>query len=384
MLFHDRAIIDGPARITREGHFVAKARVARANNVQDYLPHEVGLPPKADGKPYRIFRPEASIFAKDSLASAARRPIVIDHPACDVTDANREELSVGDTGSEILRAGETMVVPIMVTNRDGVAAVQTTHREFSWGYAADLDMTPGKFGDEAFDGSITPPTYNHLAMCKRARGGSDLRVTDSLVIIDERPSNFRDQETNVKKIMLDGLQVDLSDAAAVEVAFGKLQTQLTDANTAKTTAETALATANTSIVAKDAEIVTLKDAVEKAKVTPQQMRDAAKAYAETVGKAKALGVTVTDAMDEPAIKKAVVDKAMGDAAKAYTDADVATAFTVLTKDVKVSDGVDPLRLAISGMPVNIGDAATDYAAAREKRKAELRDAWKTPSTAAAA
>jgi hypothetical protein len=46
---------------------VAEARVARANNIQDYFPAELDLPPKADGTPYRIFRPEAEVFAKDAI-----------------------------------------------------------------------------------------------------------------------------------------------------------------------------------------------------------------------------------------------------------------------------------------------------------------------------
>jgi hypothetical protein len=50
------------------------------------------------------------------------------------------------------------------------------------------------------------------------------------------------------------------------------------------------------------------------------LRDAARAYAVTAGKAKKLGVTVTDAMDEPAIMKAVVDAKLGDKAKGWTDA----------------------------------------------------------------
>jgi hypothetical protein len=355
MLLHDHALIDGPARITREGHFVAKARVARANNVQDYFPHELELPPKADGSPYRIFRPAAEIFARDSLASALHRPIVVDHPKEDVTAANWKALSVGDTGGDVLRDGELMSIPVMVMDAAGVKKIQTTHPEFSWGYSAEIDMTPGKFGDAKYDGSLKHVRYNHLAMCGRARGGSDLRVTDSLVILDERPPHLRDHQEQPMKIKIGDAEVDLSDGAAVAVAIGSLNAKMDDAATRATTAEAALATANTSIVAKDAEIVTLKDQVEKAKVTPQQMRDAAKAYAVTVGKAKALGVTVTDAMDEPAIKRAVVDKAMGDAAKDYTDADVTTAFAVLTKDAKVQDS-DPLRTVIANQSVNVGDA----------------------------
>ena len=111
MLFTDAALIDGPARITREGHFVAKARVARANNIQDYMPSELGLPAKADGQPYRIFRPEAAIFAKDSLKSALHRPIVVDHPREDVTAASLTATAcntVSGAGRDVKSAGEAV------------------------------------------------------------------------------------------------------------------------------------------------------------------------------------------------------------------------------------------------------------------------------------
>ncbi|WP_420139809.1 DUF2213 domain-containing protein [Sphingomonas sp.] len=366
MQFNDRAFIDGPARITREGHFVARARVARANNIQDYQPHELGLPPKADGTPYRIFRPEASIFAKDSLHTALHRPIVMDHPKEDVTAANWKELSVGDTGGEIMRDGDTMVVPIMIMDAKGVAAVQTTHPEFSWGYGADLEMTPGKFGDEAFDGSITPPRYNHLAMCGRARGGSDLRVTDSLVIIDERPAHLRDQEKPTMKIKIGDAEVDLSDGAAVALAVGSLNTTLSDALNRATPAESTVAAHVTTIAAKDAEIATLTQAVKDATLTPQQKVEAGKAFAKLVTDAQRIAPTagITDAMDEATIRKTAVMARLGDAAKGWTDAQYETSFA--TSLALIGDaGTDTIRDGLIQQPANIGDARANVASARK-------------------
>jgi len=356
MLFHDRATIEGKARITPEGYLVADAYVARANNIQTYTAAELELTDRAPGDQVRVFRPESEVFAHDSLQTASRLPITLKHPAGMVDATNWRDLSKGETGEEIMRDGDRMRVPLRVTDAGGVTAVRTDHNEFSLGYTAEIKMVPGIHDGQPYDASLSNIRYNHLAAVPRARGGSDLRI------VDER-TPIHDGERDVKKIMLDGLQVDLSDAAAVEVAITKLQGQVTDAKTAATTAETALTTANTAIVAKDAEIVTLKKQVEDAKVTPQQMRDAAKAYAETVAKGKAAGITVTDAMDEAAIKKAVVDKAMGDAAKNYSEGDYATAFSVLTKDAKVADAAP----GIIGSPVQIGDSA--------KATADARAAW---------
>lgn len=372
MLFHDRAIIDGPARITPEGHFVARARVARANNIQDYLSTELGLPPKADGSPYRIFRPEGSIFAKDSLATAVRRPIVVDHPSGDVTDENRDRLSVGDTGGEILRDGETMVVPIVVTAKDAVARIQTTHREFSWGYDAQLDMTPGTFNDQAYDGSITPPLYNHLAMCRRARGGSDLRVTDSLTIIDERPAHLRDQEKQTMKIKIGDAEVDATNGEAVSVAVGSLNTKLADAEGKVGTLTAEVATLTTSVQAKDGEIAALNQKLKDAEVTPAKLQQLADARAVVVTMAKAIApALVTDGKTDAEIRKDAVTAKLGDAAKDMSDATIEGAFIGLTKDVKVGDAA-PTIPSLGGVPVNIGDASTRAASAYDKMVADLR------------
>jgi hypothetical protein len=371
MQFQDRALIDGPARITREGHFVARARVARANNVQDYAPHELGLPPKADGKPYRIFRPEAAVFAKDSLNTAVRRPIVIDHPAVDVTDANREELETGLTGGEILRDGETMVVPIVVTRKDAVAAIQSTHREFSWGYAADLDMTPGKFGDEAYDGSITPPVYNHLAMCRQARGGSDLRVTDSLTIIDERSSP---PEKNMPKITIgDAKDVDLSDGA-VALAVGALNATLSDAQTKVSALTADLATANTTIQTRDGTIAALTQQVADAKITPEKLQAMADARAKVIADAKIIGgdKLVTDGKTDAEIRKAAVTARMGDAAAALSDAAIEGAFAAY-----VAGGAQTTRhTAPNGTPVNLGDAKATLSQGRAAWLASKENAYR--------
>lgn len=374
MLFHDRAIIDGPARITRDGYLVAEARVAKANNIQTYSAGELGLTDRNPSDTIRVFRPEAEVFAKDALASAAHRPITLDHPKSDVSAANWKQLSVGDIGGDVIRDGDFVRVPLKVMDASAVRAATSTHQEFSLGYSADLDLTPGRFGDQEYDASMRTIRVNHLALCDTARGGPELRI------VDERPVHLRDhQEQRPMKIKIGDAEVDLSDGAAVALAVGTLNQKLTDA-TAQVAALTAdLSTANTAIVAKDAEIVSLKDRVEKAKVTPQQMRDAAKAYAVTVAKGKAAGVIVTDAMSETDIMKAVVVKAMGDAAKSYTDADFATAFAVLTKDAKIADD-DQLRQVIMNQPVSIGDAAALEAAALAE--ANNHNAWRTAGKAA--
>lgn len=369
MLFTDRAILDGPARITREGHLLATARVARANNIQDYMPAEIGLPPKADGTPYRIFRPADQVFARDAVESAAHRPITIDHPAEDVSAANWKRLAVGDTGGEVLRDGEFLRLPIMVMDADGVKAASSTHQEFSLGYKAELDMTPGTFGDQAFDGSMKDIRINHLALCRAARGGAELRIVDERIIT----------ETKTMKIKIGDAEVDLSDGAAVALAVGALNTNLADALGRATTAETTVAAHVATIAAKDAEIVTLNQAVKDATLTPAQIVEAGKRFAKTVADAKRLApaAAFTDAMDEPTVRKTAVLAKLGDAAKDFTDEQFSTAFTT---SIALLGDADP-NLTVRP----IGDAQTiaDADKAASDARAAMLDDLRNPKAAVA-
>jgi hypothetical protein len=148
--------------------------------------------------------------------------------------------------------------------------------------------------------------------------------------MDCYPFHIHDQEKPVKTMVIDGLTVDMANA---DTAIATAQT-LRDARDAATARVTAL---EKDVATKDAEIAKLtadKQALEAAKPTPAQLRDAAKAFALVVDKAKAAGVTVSDEMDEAAIMKAVVDAKLGAKAAAYTADQYATAFDVLTVDVK--------------------------------------------------
>lgn len=372
MLFQDRATIDGPARITRDGYLVADALVAQGDNVQDYNPAEIGQPVKADGTPYRIGRESSEVFADEAMASAAHRPITVNHPPKDVTAANWRTLGVGDIGGEITQQGKFLRVPIKMMDAAAITKAQTTHREFSLGYSADLDMTPGKIGDADVDGFMRNIRINHLAIVPTARGGPELRI------VDERPAHLRDhQEPKSMKITIgDAKDVDLSDGAAVALAVGALNTTLTDAQTKVGTLTADLATANTTIEARDGTIVALTQQVKDAEVTPAKLQQLADARALVIGKAKTLAPTlVVDGKTDVEIRKEAVAAKLGDAATGMSDAAIEGAFVALTKDATVADANTVVPL---GAPATFSDAATDYAVDRNKQRRAIGDAWRTP------
>ncbi|MDF0543342.1 DUF2213 domain-containing protein [Sphingobium sp. H39-3-25] len=424
MLF-DRATIDGPARITRDGYLVGDALVGRADNIQDYRASELGLTDRAPNDVVRIFRPASEVFHKDALASLAHRPVTINHPADAVTSSNWKDHARGDVGGDIMRDGEFIRVPFKIMDHAAVDAVRTTHGQFSLGYTADIDMTPGIHDGAAYDGSARSFRYNHLAAVPVARGGSELRI------VDERHANLRDDAEGAiswlkkaislhkkhmngtapttgkagdesQKLMMEQMEkalselqpgagksmkmgdstmkinigdakdVDLSDGAAVALAVGALNTTLSDAQKAIGGLTADNATLKAAVETKDGEIAALKQQVSDAAITPEKLQQLADARADVIGKAKQLAPQiVTDGKSDADIRKEAVTAKLGDAAKDMSDDAISGAFAAFTKDGAPASGVHPL-----GQPKVIGDAATGVASARKAWLANKQSAYR--------
>lgn len=365
----DTLTLDRSARICADGCLVAEVFAARVG-IQDYLGREVdpdnrhGLRDKAVVK---VYRPQSEVFKTDSLATFAAAPVTIDHPSQAVTADNWRQLGVGEINGDVVRDGERVRVPIIVRDSAAVTAATTTHKQLSMGYATDVVVPEdGKHPDgTACDAYQTNIRINHIALVRAARGGPELRV------VDERPAPPSTGDLPMKTLTIDGLKVpNVSDEA--EAAIVKLLADKATAETAANDAKTAFAAKETELATKDAEIATLRKQVEDSKLTPAQLRDAAKIYGDTVAKAKALGVSVADDADVVAVQKAVVTAKMGDAAKDWTADQIAASFAVLTKDVKAdAPSVQPI-----GAPKITGDSAASVSTARQQWLADKANAYR--------
>lgn len=185
-----------------------------------------------------------------------------------------------------------------------------------------------------------------------------------------------------KTITFDGLPLEVTDAA--EAAITKLQGQITTLTADKAKVEGDLKTANEAVSTKDGEIAALNKKLEDAKLSPEQIEKMVADRSALVATAKAIEPTlVADGKSEAEIRKAVVSAKLGDAAKDMDDAAVSGAFAVLAKDVKV-ETKDGLRETIASQPMNVGDAKTEYAKARDKARDDMSNAWRQPAPANAA
>ena len=383
MQFQDTATLDGAPRETGNGYMVATVRAGRIG-VQDYAGHEVGRPDLAT---VRVFRGEDEVFAASAMASAAHRPMTVDHPGVTVDATNWREHAVGFTGGEVARDGDYLRLPLMLADATAIREVGTGKRELSFGYDCALDWTPGTAPDgQTYDARQTGIRINHLAIVDKGRAGPACRIGDS--------SNPKEgQDMNVRTVTVDGLSIQTTDQGAQ--ALEKLQGQLADAASKLTSRDGQIAALTSAhekaLGSKDGEIATLRadhaKAIEakdgeiaglSAKVSDTVGLDAMIAAREATiaGARRILG----DAFDpkgqtDATIRRAAVVKRLGDVAvNGKSDDYVQAAFDTLTATAAKAD---PVRDAFRGglAPVApVGDART---AAHEEMTKGLTSGWQS-------
>lgn len=359
MQFTDAVSVKG-TQLTSEGYLQADAYAVRTG-IQYYRASEVGL---VGDHLVAVYRPPEEVFAKDSVASFARVPVTMDHPAELVTADTWDAVAIGETDSEILRDGERLRIPMTIRSADAIRAVQDGKRELSAGYVCDLDWTAGTTKDgEHYDAVQRGIRANHIAIVAKGRAGSEFRIGDSAGTWGATPITVADKEVkmSLRKVMVDGLEVETTEAGAT--AIKKLETALSDAAAAH---DEALAAKDAELAEKDAEIEELK-----AKVLSDADLDArVQARADLVCKAKALvkdfdAVGKSDADIRRAVVVAKRGAAMADKSEAYIDA----AFDLLLEAAEAGQP-DPVRGVLGDAQLADGDYNDEY------RKA-IADAWKS-------
>jgi hypothetical protein len=406
MLFTDLLTLDRPRRTT-DGYLVVRAKAARLGTYE-YAGSEIdptnahGLRDKAV---VNVLRDEATVFDKKAVHSFIGKPVTNDHPTVAVSAENWRDHARGVVMGAV-RDGEHLSFDLLLTDAKAIADVEGGKRELSNGYGAELE-----FGDfTAADGTKCEARQasirgNHVAIVDRGRAGSECRIGDGArcsslpadvfeLLTDERTYSdgsrghkternepkLQDGDKTVatKTILRDGFSIEVTDQA--EVYIGKLEDRAKELTDKLTASDTKVGELTATVSTKDGEIAALNQKLKDAEVSPAKLEQLAADRAALVASVKALDANiVTDGKSEAEIRKTVVSARLGDAAKDMDDAAISGAFKVLTTDVKV----DPVRNALSGGVVNVGDAKAEFEKAREKQIAALRDAHKSAPAKAA-
>lgn len=363
--FVDAVKIAGTRRRAEDGALIVDARTARTG-IQVYAGVEVGKPSMST---VRVYRPPEEVFAADSLASFAHRPVTNDHPAQPVTVDTWRAVAVGQTGDEVARDGEFVRVPMMVSDAETIASIESGKRELSAGYRCDLDWTSGVTADgETYDAMQRNIRVNHVAIVDRGRAGSQVRIGDDAenwgvapIVIDQKGKRM---SVETRMITFDGLPIVVTDQAAA--AIEKLQKTLADAYKEKDEMAAKREKLEEDIGKMKAELDKMKDAAP----TPEMLDAMVQKRAEIVRIATAFdaeykAIGKTDAQ----IRREIVAKRMGDeAVKDVSDAEVSGMFAVISRDA----GKDPFRDAKREQGAN--PPANDHGYGAHVRR--LADAWK--------
>lgn len=350
MILHDTVTMGKPRR-TADGYLVADAKVARTG-IQVYTGRELG---RSDMPAVRVYRPEAEVFAADTMASFAYRPMTNNHPSRMVDASNWREHSIGQTGGEVVRDGEFVRVPMVMMDAQAIKAWEAGKRELSMGYSAEIVFDSGIAPDgQQYDAIQKGLRMNHLALVDRARGGDALRIGDN---------NPEITTMQTRTVLVDGLSVETTDAGAI--AINKLQKDLNDATALYVKAcddnKAAIALKDADLAKKDAELDSLKGKV----LTDAQIDERVKSRADLIATAKQIADADYTGKSEAEIRKIAVVAKLGDAAiKDKPDAYVQARFDILADEAKV----DPVRKALRTGPTHI---VADHGQAEYERR--IRD-----------
>ncbi|MEX9949045.1 DUF2213 domain-containing protein [Providencia alcalifaciens] len=134
----------------------------------------LGLDPN---KAYRLLRDPEEL--KKAVSTFNNKPVLNKHVGVTVIDPPKESI-VGSTGERSEFDGTYLKNSLVLWDIDSILGVETEkQKEISSSYRYKLDMTPGEYEGETYDGVMRDIVCNHVAIVPSGRAGSDVFVYDS-------------------------------------------------------------------------------------------------------------------------------------------------------------------------------------------------------------
>lgn len=344
----DNAHLEG-VRITKDGYLTASILAARTG-IQDYHATELGF---IEDKVISVYRPEESVFNKQSMASFVGKPITDNHPKDMVNSSNWKDLSKGVIGEEIARDGEAVRVPISLMDQDTIDAVQSGKREVSVGYKANIEFVDGVTPDgQPYQAIQKNIDVNHIAIVGKGRAGEEFRIGDSAVAWGAAPSTHKD---NMETDMSDKTRAVVVNDQAFEVndqgkqAIDILKEDIKSLKDSASKKDVVISDKDNEIGKLKAKVKALEDAAPKAEDLDKMVAD----RVALTDKARAIidGYDASGKSDAQ-IKREVVAQKMGDeAVKGINHDQLHGMFTVITADnapkSKIQDAINDQKTSVN-------------------------------------
>lgn len=357
MKFTDNIALSG-VRLTRDGYLAASAKVSRTG-IQQYHGSEIGRP---DLGLVNVYRPESSVFHKDSMASFVGKPITDNHPNEIVNSENHSKYSRGQIGEEVARDGEAVRISLALMDQSLIDKVIAGTRELSVGYRSELEWGDGVAPDGTPYQAIQKNIFvDHVAVVKRGRAGHDFRIGDDAndsvkehtnwgiapIIHDEKKET--EMTVNLTTVVLGdkAVQVSAADASALEAFKNTMKLQLSDAIAE---GKKAVEAKDVELAKKDAEIEELNKKV----LSDEEISKLVDEKSQLISDAKLIDSELdVDGKTSAEIKKAAVVSVRGeDAVKDKSEAYVDAAFELAVESAKADPNSkkthDSVREAFKG------------------------------------
>ncbi len=159
---------------------ISKACVSEYRGTE--IPGGVGLG-LAPGRVYRLLRDPGEL--ERAVPSFNNLPILSEHLPVNAFNP-RPELVVGATGSDAVFEFPYLRNSLVVWTQEAIEAIESGEaQEISSGYRFRVDLTPGVFMGEKYDGVMRDILGSHIALVPDGRVGPDCVVADARLF--ERP-----------------------------------------------------------------------------------------------------------------------------------------------------------------------------------------------------
>lgn len=288
-----RAPVHTPQGFLRVDGYIGRPGIYSYINTDE--DEKLGLGKK--GAIRRELRPEEEVFRTDSLEAYDGISITVGHPprGTDVNAENVRKFEVGTVLGKAFRDGNRAAAALLIKDKAAQARVDSRElTELSPGYHLEIDQTPGVhpvWGPyDVVQRDIMP---NHLALVKRARGGSDIAMRLDEADMDAQLLSIEEREA---------LSIDAKGSAATQRQEGHMADKTGGADAPEMGADEQVRLLKTRCDEADKLIVARQDALDSA----QKRADAAEATLKTrdeeIAQLKAQLAAGSKAMETEAIR----------------------------------------------------------------------------------
>lgn len=360
--------LKGKAETTPEGFLKAIAPVAKVG-IYKYR--------QMDGTVRRDLVNEDTLFTADSMRTLEMKPFTNEHPDKMLDSSTVRNSQVGTTGEKVFRDENYLMSSLVVMDAQAIADINAGKKQLSPGYQCTLLFEPGVWNGQNYDAVQLNRRYNHLALCKSARGGDDLQINiDNLDgVSDLQINNLQnDKGVSMPKIKINGIEYDAAQEVInhVDSLVNAIENsrKLTDSQKAD------LTKVNTEKTTLQANLDALKASI------PQLVTDSVKERVRLEKIAKSVckkeDITAIDNMDNAAIQSLIVKSKYP---KLDTTGKDSVYVAALIDSIEISDAeVDPAKKQAQSMFDNNGREPRTDLTDSEKAKAtyskNLSDGWK--------